>query len=344
MSRRILKALGVALFVIVVPIASAAAFEKLSDLAVLLKAQNGAWDTTGEIHGHFQEYYMSAWFDGSAEGNKIATMKEKMAMTLDIAGGPFNMRLKGYVRIADGNGYVYVDTINGKYDNDLLTMTGEFQTKKWLKFPLTEVAAAEEEYQPQDYSFLDDAFDLSSTSVGGKTVYSATLKRSILRDILKELRQMDASSFPSNSGYTPANVVPSVKVLATATVSNDKIVSASIEGDVIHPMASLSWTVNATLRIDPVTVTIPTDAVDMSAFTNSLPMGSSMPFGDLIPNPEPSSPAWEPDVQTPDSGWNSSESVSPDWSSTPETTTGKPICTPDDPGLIRRGLCEFPKN
>jgi hypothetical protein len=251
---------------ILVPLTTLAAFTTPGELLMSIASKGVPVNFSEEIHGSYQnQYFISAWMSGDAQGATLNDIAMNMRMTFDFAMPDTTMRAKFQFRMKDGTLYMLPESVTGKYSNEVMDLAGNLIGKKWIAIPMDESMGMEAS-DPMMLSALDEIFDLSSAAGrNGGTTYTLSLKREIVQEIMKELRAQ-SSMHPELEAAMDALSAPQVRLVVTMDMdANDSMVSARAEGNLSIPEFKGTLKSTATMSKTPIVVTVPTNVVSMDA-------------------------------------------------------------------------------
>lgn len=302
------------------PLAASAELATPSD--VLMAVENGSknlpLDFSVEIHGHYQDYWLSAWILGSGqetEGHSRSTAK----ITVDFASNDNTVRGKLQTRMLEKKMYLLIESVSGKLENEIAKAIVEVTGKRWI---VSDVAETEADAiaDGMERDMLADALRVDSvqTDSVGNTLYTLTLTRDAAREMSKSLREMA-------SGYVENGVTPRTNITLKITLDrNDMLIKAAADVTVETGPAGLNATFAVTRRSSNVSVTAPANAVDALSLYNGI-------F-------QPMMPEWEmPQEFDEDQDWNME--LNSDWENAwemPAVEPSAPTCTLSD---MRLGNC-----
>lgn len=246
------------------PSFSLAEFTKPSELFMLMSTANLPIGFSGELHGNVDNYWFAAWIDGSTKGTNASNALVNMKGTFDIAMKGGKARVKFQMRVVDGNAYLYIDTIDGTYEDALWKSAASLKTKTWIKIALPEELSVDP--PAADYLILDELLKITSRTTGNGTAYDLTLTREAARDMLKNMRDMEYSDWDDTLSALPRTAAFHM------TVQTDKA-DAFVQTNGTIEMASkkMSFTMKGSAWVLPsLVVTAPKDSMSMEEWAMSL--------------------------------------------------------------------------
>lgn len=280
---------------------------------------------TGEMHGHWDAYWASLWVSGSSVGTVPSNIEAALQGTLDVAMKSGKARVKFQMKVVNGAFYLYIDSLDGSFEDTLLRSAWNLKTKTWVKIELpTDIE------ESPDFTWLDEMLQIESATVGNGTTYSLTFTRDAVRDILSQLRSADHSDWPEGWSAVPRTATILVKV---GMDSNEHFTQASAQAEFASSMVTFNGN-GKSWALSDMTVTAPKNSLSLEEWVGAF---MSTVMGEDS-DPEP----WD-DMSTIESGttdedWDDTgtdyytvEPVSPEWMQDGDCRL--------DMDAIRHGLC-----
>lgn len=328
------------------PLAAAAMqYETASALGNALQAQLFTKQQTAsiEMHGHFQKYYVSVWVQEKVQGRDL-DMNATMNATIDFASEQVKGRAKLEIRIVNHKVYVMVDSINGNFDNEFLSFAEQFKTKKWFSFDLDQLNNEMQGYYSSggDLSLLDQFLDVHPVLTTSGVTYELSLKREIMREIAKSLRERNWGTMFGIQADSLRRTPPAFSMLIKADADrNGNFFNVRIDASVTHPLVGFSLVMKDALSSGMLSVSAPPNAVDFTTLLESVQNPMKQGILNRVPQPysppAPPPPALEP---LDDAEWQWEEPVP----TVPSTPSPDAICPPNaGAAAVRRGLCHYVK-
>lgn len=278
------------------PLAAHAEFTTPQD--VLTAVESGSeglpFDFSGELHGHYENYYLSAWLSGS--GQKEGELSRSSAkITVDFASNGNTVRGKLQTRMVEKKMYLLLEGLSGKLENEIAKAVVEVTGKKWIQSDIAQMET-DTEYDAMQRDMLADVLRVDSvkTDSVGNTLYTLTLTRDAARELSKSLREMA-------SGYVGEGVTPRMNVTIKITLDrNNMLIKATADATVEAGPAGLNASFTVSRRSSGVSVTAPANAVDAESLYGEMFGIPVTPWNS--PAPEWDSSDWDSGS---DSGWDS---------------------------------------
>ena len=129
MKKRILR-ISLALATLLVPTLSFGAMAMSTDTLVSWLApvwQGMALDSSFELHGNYQDYYLSVWSSGQGKATD-----SRASMTLDFSAPQGTLRTTFDVLATNNKAYIWVKSIDGTFSNDAGSLTTQMKSKNWI--------------------------------------------------------------------------------------------------------------------------------------------------------------------------------------------------------------------
>lgn len=257
-----LLAIGMAL----APVSSLAEFASPSELFAMLSKVNVPMGFSGELHGNVDNYWFSAWVSGSGKGSGMEATGS-IKGTVDIATSNAKARIKFQMRIVDSTAYLYIDSIDGTYEDALWKSVAAVKTKTWIKWAIP--AELIQEPTAMDFAMIDEMFQMESRKSGNNTAYTVRFTRGAVQDVLEMLRNMEY-----DNGTVGMSAVPRTAALnLNFTVdSREKLMQSS--GTVTLGNKNMNIRAKgSSWLLSNVNVAAPSNALDLEEWAMSL-MGS----------------------------------------------------------------------
>ncbi len=339
--RRALSAC-LALTLLAAPIGNLAqAYSSFSELyGALLAMEQRPMDSSMEMHGRYANYYFSAWLSGSTEGKGL-DMKSTMKMTVDVKGEEVNLRAKLQMRVVDRTVYVRVESVDGKFQRDGTNVLSKLTMKQWIALPLDEMNS---EWNTQDESLLsaleelDQFFTISSLEKKDMTVYTITLKREVLKEIMKALRDATAEDMPGIT-IPLKHIPPSFTFNISMTMDRAGLRSSDITCNVTHTFFALSLKGKGKLHNGPLVVVAPTDTITLDEAVGKIEQSGLDTGGLLNSLPGTTGSSSESPALTPDETEWTQEEPNTGSDDAKTSSQGTVTCTQR---AIKRGECANP--
>ncbi len=326
------------------PSLSLAEFTRPSELFMLMADTGMPVGFSGELHGNVDEYWFSAWISGSSKGTNGANALANVKGTVDVSMKGGMVRVKFQMRVVDGAAYFYVDSIDGSYEDALWKSGMNIKTKTWIKVELP--ADLSMEPVEADYTMIDEILHLTSTVTSTGTSYELSLTREAVRDILKNMRDMEYSQWSDALSALPRTAKFSMTV---NTNKADAFTSTSGSMEMGSKKMTFSAKGSAWL-LSSLSVAAPANSMSMEEWTTGLmsAFGVSGPFDMLNHNDDMQQ--WEEEWGEPaeDIDWDeyyenwSDGDPSSNWED--DGDTGVDVIPEGDCRLdadaIRHGLCD----
>lgn len=325
-----------------IPLQMLAAFTTPSGLFWAWATMPGAQDISAEAHLQMpkEQVFVSVWTKGVQESGLSMSNDGSADITVDVVAPSenINARLKMSVLAVDGDAYVKLNSVSGKMDKDIATLSAEITGKQWVMLPKDEVLGMSDdpfeaisqqlmmtgvEVSAADIrnlvsEVLDAGFSLRATKTGTVNEYTVTPKRGFVKEIQKVIASFGGGdmAWMSDADMRKAerDFLQQVKMGATVRIDGTN-----------EPMWAQGWitfkpkdadvSFDAKMTVTPhkgaFSLKAPAGAISAEEFVQSLDGLGGSPFNSWsAPSMEPS---WEEDAtwESDDMTWDPCEGMSP---------------------------------
>ncbi|MDD4319718.1 MAG: hypothetical protein PHW10_05345 [Candidatus Peribacteraceae bacterium] len=290
------------------PFAAAAADSSYaSDLLQLLWSQQKPLEYSMQASGHMEDTYLSVWASGNSEGSwsDPSSIRSIGKATVDVAWPGGKVRVKTQTRMVESTLYVWVEKIDGTYNDDSMRMGGQLELKKWIAIPLDDYAGSVSALGEEDFSamfgWLDDLSNVRATQTQAGMTYEVTLTREAIRSVLQSLRQQgwDATTDEGVERlirHTP----PAFSFLFKIDTNRDfEVLSTRTTLHLSHPRMGASLEAHSYRRTSPVYATVPAHVMSLEDLPSAGKF-SDIPGIDAIPfliNDDIGNDDWEDEIE-----------------------------------------------
>ncbi|MBI3618454.1 hypothetical protein HY213_00280 [Candidatus Peregrinibacteria bacterium] len=330
--RSLLRSCSLLFVLTLMPLTTLAASSQPNQLFAAFNAQKQPVDFTYELHGRYGQSSLSASISGSQQqGASMLEGKASAAMTVDVKTRSTTVHILLHMRILNGTGYIFVDSVSGTFSNDPAHAALTFATKRWIALDLRDGASLQGSDATGMLSALDSILTLQAKSKGTSTIYTLGLQREAAKNALAMLRSMMNSTDMASFGISPLNQPPTVTFTATVTTdAKNHMGSMTVHLTFMNRVVSLTLDGRTTARTSPVSVSVPPNALTLQ---NMMALWQPMPVSPMMaPMHAPGmiEPAMQPSFDVPAEG---------DTNAATSTAQNNATDCSTDPSLVRKGLC-----
>lgn len=223
-----------------------------TELFRTIQADTSARSISAEAHLHAENAWFSLWMSGAGEGGPdIRSAKGEMKATVDVDMPEENVkaRLKFQFRVVNGVGYVMLDSLEGKYEDDVAKAVASASLKKWIAIDMPE-----EEFDhelDQSANHFDEILDITSAVTGNDIRYTLNLRR----DFLEMFEEEGRANLTMNIRMNPV----------------ERFQSLTLEGTFASSDVSGSLKATSSKLPNGLTVTVPADTIALDEWMDNVP-------------------------------------------------------------------------